>query len=154
MRPLESLLAEHPFFVDLGETFSKTVAGCGRQVRFKPGAYLYRRGDAADTFYILRRGRVGLELRGPQGAQLFHTEHAGDVVNAAWIAPPYRCGSDARALETTLAVAVDAACLRGKCEADHDLGYALMARFVALLVERLREARYQALDVYGTGVAG
>jgi CRP-like cAMP-binding protein len=154
MRPLETILIEHPFFHGLNPTFSRLIAGCGKQVRFEQGTHLYRQGDAADSFYIIRHGRVGLELRGAKGAVLFHTEHPGDVINAAWIVPPYRCNSDARALETTVAIALDAACLRSKCESDHDLGYELMKRFVPVLVERLMEARFQALDVYGAGQPG
>ena len=36
-----------------------------------------------------------------------------------------------------------------KCEADHDLGYALMKRFLPVLVQRLQATRLQILDVYG-----
>jgi CRP/FNR family transcriptional regulator, cyclic AMP receptor protein len=151
MRQLDSVLAEHPFFAGLGDDFARLVAGCGRQVRFEKGDYLYRQGDPADAFYIIRRGSIGLEMRGPRGPVVFDTEHPGGVINAAWIVPPYRCGTDARALETSICVALDAGCLRGKCEADHDLGYELMKRFVPVLVERLTNARYQSLDVYGTG---
>ena len=151
MRPLETILLEHPFFAGLDPALSKLIAGCGKQVRFEKDAYLYRQGDAADTFYIVRHGRVGLELRGAGRRVLFHTDHEGDILNASWIVPPYRCSSDARALETTLAVALDGACLRGKCESDNHLGYELMKRFVPVLVERMTEARVQALDVYGGG---
>jgi hypothetical protein len=56
-------------------------------------------------------------------------------------------------LETTIAIALDGKCLRDKCEADHHLGYELMKRFVPVLVERLTRARFQTLDVYGTGMA-
>ena len=149
MRNLETILDEHPFFRGLESGLLKTIAGCGKQVRFEAGSYLYRQGDPADTFYILRHGRVGLELREPKGAVLFHTEHEGGILNAAWIVPPYRCGNDARALDTAVAIALDGACLRGKCETDNHLGYELMKRFVPVLVERLSEARFQALDVYG-----
>ena len=47
------------------------------------------------------------------------------------------------------AIALDAACLRGKCEQDHELGYDLMKRFVPVVVERLHATRMQILDVYG-----
>ena len=47
------------------------------------------------------------------------------------------------------AIAFDGACLRGKCEADHELGYELMQRFAPVLVERLQATRLQLLDVYG-----
>ena len=45
--------------------------------------------------------------------------------------------------------AFDGACLRGKCEADHELGFALMRRFAASLTEGLHATRLQLLDVYG-----
>ena len=44
---------------------------------------------------------------------------------------------------------MDAACLRGKCEADHDLGYEVMKRFMPVLIQRLQAAQMQILDVYG-----
>ena len=47
----------------------------------------------------------------------------------------------------------DGSCLRGKCETDHELGYQLMRRFAASLLERLQATRLQLLDVYGHGRA-
>jgi CRP/FNR family cyclic AMP-dependent transcriptional regulator len=47
------------------------------------------------------------------------------------------------------AIALDAKCLRDKCEVDHDLGYALLKRFLPVLVQRLQAMRLQLLDVYG-----
>jgi CRP/FNR family transcriptional regulator, cyclic AMP receptor protein len=64
--------------------------------------------------------------------------------------PPYRWSFDARAAELVRVLAVNARCLRDKCEADHDLGYELMKRFVGAMGERLRAASLQILDVYGT----
>ena len=154
MRTLERILTEHPFFHGFELRYSKTIASCGKQVRIEKGTHLYHQGEAADTFYILRHGRVGLELPAQHGPILFHTEHPGGIINPSWIAPPFRCSSDARALDTSIAIALDADCLRKKCEADHNLGYELMKRFVPVLVQRLTEARFQVLDVYGTGTQG
>ena len=47
------------------------------------------------------------------------------------------------------AIAFDGACLRGKCEADHDLGYELMRRIAQVIIERLQATRLRLLDVYG-----
>jgi hypothetical protein len=44
---------------------------------------------------------------------------------------------------------LDGQCLRAKCEADHDLGYALMQRFAQVVVQRLQATRLQLLDLYG-----
>ena len=46
-------------------------------------------------------------------------------------------------------VSFDGSCLRGKCEQDHELGYELLTRFVAVIVERLQATRLRLLDVYG-----
>jgi hypothetical protein len=46
-------------------------------------------------------------------------------------------------------VAFDGACLRGKGEQDHELGYQLMRRFAADMLSRLQATRFQLLDVYG-----
>ncbi len=73
----------------------------------------------------------------------------GEFVGASWLIPPYRWTFDARAVELTRAIGIDAACLRGKCEADHDLGYEMMKRFLPALVKRLHATRLQILDVYG-----
>jgi CRP/FNR family transcriptional regulator, cyclic AMP receptor protein len=57
------------------------------------------------------------------------------------------------ALELTRLLGVNAKCLRDKCEADHDLGYELMKRFVGAIGEKLHAARLQALDIYGNSAA-
>jgi hypothetical protein len=46
-------------------------------------------------------------------------------------------------------VEFDGACLRGKCDADPQLGYVLLTRFTQVLVERLQATRFQLMDVYG-----
>jgi CRP/FNR family transcriptional regulator, cyclic AMP receptor protein len=52
-------------------------------------------------------------------------------------------------LEDGSAIQFDGACLRGKCDADPVLGYALMKAFAGLLVRRYMETRLQLIDVYG-----
>ena len=80
---------------------------------------------------------------------MIETLDAGEVVGWSWLFAPYRWQLDARATEACRLVAFDGACLRGKCDADHELGYQLMRRFAAQIVERLQATRLQLLDVYG-----
>ena len=150
MHGLDVLIREHPFFKDLDPSFCELVAGCGHNVRFDAGDYLFREGDPADTLYMVRRGRVVFELSAP-GLQpmRFMTVEEGEIAGVSWLVPPYRWHYDAKALDLVRAVAFDATCLRDKCEDDHDLGYELMKRFVPELVRRLQATRLQMLDVYG-----
>lgn len=148
---LDRIVGEHPFFAGLEEGFRKLVCGCAKNVRFEAGQYLFHEGSPADQFYLLRHGRVALQTMAPgRGAVSFLTIGVGEIVGVAWLIPPYRWTYDAKALELTRAIAMDAACLRGKCEADHDLGYDMMKRFMPVLIQRLQATRLQMLDVYGT----
>jgi CRP-like cAMP-binding protein len=99
---------------------------------------------------VIRRGDVALETYVPQqGPLTIETLHDGDLVGWSWLVPPYRTTFDARALAETHTVSFDGACLRAKCEADHNLGYELMTRFTAVIVQRLQATRLRLLDVYG-----
>jgi CRP-like cAMP-binding protein len=111
---------------------------------------LFREGTPADRFFLIREGRIALEIDAPgRGPLTIETLQAGDVVGWSWLFEPYRWHLDGRAVSSTGLVAFDGACLRAKCEADHELGYALMQRFAECLIERLEATQLQLTDVYG-----
>ena len=150
IKSIEEIVGEQPFFADLKERFRGLVGGCASNAHFRAGEYLFHEGQGADRFYIVRHGRVALEVKAPgTGALTLGTLGEADVVGVSWLVPPYRWTYDARALDEVRAIAMDATCLRGKCEADHDLGYEMMKRFMPILIQRLHSARLQMLDVYG-----
>lgn len=152
MRDLEDILGAQPLLAGLNSDHRRLVVGCVRNHRFETGAYLLREGAAADEFFLIRQGKVALEI-GPPGAApvVIATLGEGDIVGASWLIPPYRWQLDARAMQTTLAIGIDAACMRRKCDEDHDLGYEMMKRFVPIFIKRLHGTRLQLLDVYGGG---
>lgn len=151
MDTLEPLLRQHPLFADLSDAHVRRLAGCARHRRFQVDQYLFREDQSADEFFLIREGRVALNVHEPgRTSPTFATLGAGDIVGVSWLVPPYRWMFDARALETTRVIGIDAACLRAKCEADHDLGYALMKCFLPAFVKRLHATRMQLFDVYGT----
>ncbi len=151
MEAIEQILAQHPFFAGFSTEHSQLVSGCARNHRFDAGEYLFREGGPADMFFLIRHGRVALEIMPPgKNPIIFSTLGAGEIIGASWLVPPYRWMFDARALELTRTIAIDAACLRAKCEADHHLGYEMMKRFLPILEQRLHATRLQILDVYGT----
>jgi CRP-like cAMP-binding protein len=152
MDGIEKLLAGVPVFEGRATRQLELVAGCGRNVRFDAGQTLFREGDAADTFYLVRHGSVAVETFVPaRGPMMIETIEAGEVIGWSWLFPPYRWHFDARALTKVRATAFDGACLRGKCDTDPALGYALMSRFAQVLIERLQWTRLRLLDLYGDG---
>jgi CRP/FNR family transcriptional regulator, cyclic AMP receptor protein len=150
MQTLDAVLREAPVFAGLGREELELVAGCGSNVGFAEGKMLFREGDAADTFYLVRRGDIVLETFVPaRGSMTIETLGAGEVLGWSWLFPPYRWHFDARALTPVRATAFDGACLRGKCVDDPVLGFDLMSRFAQVLIERLQWTRLRLLDLYG-----
>ena len=149
MESLERILGQHPFFEGLDPEYLKLLVGCASNVRFEAGAYLFRQGEEANQFYLLRQGRVALQIFEPHcPAITVETLEKDDVLGWSWLVAPYFWRSDGRAVELTRAIALDGKCLRNKCEQNHDLGYELLKRFSQILEHRLQSTRVQLLDVY------
>jgi CRP-like cAMP-binding protein len=151
MEGLERIVREHPFFCGMPAAYSDLVCGCAKNARFSAGQYLFHEGEPADWFYLLRSGRVALELTAPgRGRVTFQRVPQGEIVGVSWLIPPWRWTYDARAIEDTRAIAVNAACLRQKCDADHDLGLVGTFHFLTLRTSARMLAAGSAL---ATGVA-
>jgi CRP-like cAMP-binding protein len=150
METLEPVLAEHPFLKGLDPKHLHLIVGCASNVRFNAGEFIFREGEEANEFYILRHGKVALEVFSPErGPIIIDTLVEGEVLGWSWLIPPYIWHFDARAVELTRAIALDGKCLRTKCEEDHDLGYELLKRFAHIIEQRLQATRLRLLDVYG-----
>ena len=152
MQTLDQIVAESPVFEGLDQERLELIAGCGHIEAVEAGTRLWREGDAAETFYLLRRGRIALTTHVPgRGDVTIETLEPGEVIGWSWLFPPHVWHFDARAVTPVRAVAVDGACIRGKCEEDPALGYELMQRFSAVLLERLNATRLRLADLYGDG---
>jgi CRP/FNR family transcriptional regulator, cyclic AMP receptor protein len=150
METLEPLLREHEFFTGLAPEYVSLLVGCSTNVRFPAGAFLFEEGEPADRFFLIRHGRVALEIAAPgRGSIVVQTIGPGEVVGFSWLFEPHRWEFDARTTEATTAVELDGVCLRGKCEEDPVLGFDLMQRFARVVIQRLQATRLQLLDVYG-----
>ena len=150
VKNLEALLEEHAFFSDFNSQDLKLIAGCSSNVKFSAGEQIFREGEAADQFYVLRYGRVAVEVFAPgKGPVTIQTLHEGDVLGWSWLLPPYRWRHDAKALELTRAFAFDGTCLRRKCDRDPRFGYQLMRHCAGVISARLHSAQAQLMDFYG-----
>ena len=149
METLEPLLSEHPFLKGLDPKHLQLITGCASNVRFDAGQIIFREGEEADQFYIIRNGKVALQVYTPgRGSIIIDTLTEGDILGWSWLIPPYQWRFDAVAGELTRAIALDGKCLRNKCESDHDLGYELLKRFASIVDSRLESTRLRLLDMY------
>jgi len=146
---LERVLTQHPFFEDFSGEQLQPIVGCASNVRFEPGQFIFREGEAANNFYLIRHGKVALQViserRGPLTVM---TLGDGEILGWSWLFPNDRWKFTARTIEPTVVFAFDGQCLRAKSEEDNALGYKLLKRFARIIERRLEATRLQLINVY------
>ncbi|MBM2845203.1 MAG: putative transcriptional regulator, Crp/Fnr family [Bacteroidetes bacterium] len=152
---LVDILQQHPFLLGLSDEHMQTLVGCASNVRFTEGTYVIREGELASTFYLIRSGRVALEMDMPGKTGLrIQTTGPGEILGWSWLISPYRWHFNGIAVADTRAIALNGECLRNKCEEDNAFGYDLLKRLAQVMERRLEATRLQLLDLYGTTASG
>lgn len=149
MEDLGRIIWEHPFCRGLEPNYLALLTSCASNVRFERGFYLFREQGEASEFYLIRGGKVDLEVLAPPRPSLrVETVQAGELLGWSWLVPPYRWRFSALAVEPVSAIAVNGRCLRVKCEKDARLGYELLRRTVEIMGQRFEAARFRLVDLY------
>jgi CRP-like cAMP-binding protein len=150
MTALTSYLTTHPLFADLDKAYLDIVLRGASHVKFDPEQYIFRENQPADRFFLLRHGRVALEIGPPGEERTLTIQHieTGEVLGWSWLVPPYKWHFDARAVWQTRAIALDGKYIRQRCEEQHDFGYALFKRFSPIIMQRLQATRLQLLEAH------
>ncbi|MBI4559117.1 MAG: cyclic nucleotide-binding domain-containing protein [Candidatus Hydrogenedentes bacterium] len=150
MQNIDQILADHPFMKGLDAFHIAQLAEMASTATFSASQYIFRSGDFADRCYLLRQGHVAVEIfDARRGPIIVETIGEPNVIGWSWLVEPYNWCFDARAVELTRAVVLDAAQLRNACENDHRFGFEILKRFTQVFAQRLHAARFQLLDVYG-----
>ena len=117
------------------------------------GALIFREGDGADFFYCLLSGKMAIESNSGGRPLQLQVLESGDVLGWSWLFHPHQWHFSARAIEPVTMFFFDGRHLRERCEEDPALGYALMKRMTAVVLERLQVTR-QRLAVVQQAAAG
>src|SRR5450755_52814 len=137
-------LASHPFLSAIPAESLRRLAVHAHSQTFAKGHEIFREGQLAGEFFLVRQGSVRLDAEVPdRGRVEVETLGADAALGWSWLFPPYRWHLSATAVERTTAIVFDADVLRGLMAADPVLGYELMRRFTAVLFDRLQATRYR-----------
>lgn len=148
MEPLEQLLAEHPFLQGLAPRHLGRLAECAEVRHFAANQFLFREGEEVKDFFLIRSGQVAMEIHtSRRGAITIQTRQEGDILGWVGLAPPYQWNFDGRAMVIARTVALKVDCLRHICEADHELGYELLKRFVNRLAQHFKSMKLQMVNI-------
>ncbi len=150
METLKPILKGLPVFAGLPEEYYDLLVGCAKNERAKAGTFLFREDEEATKFFIVREGRVSIELHMPgRGPMTIQTISEEEVFGWSWVLPPYTWHFDARVVEDLRFVSFDAECLRKKFSGDPALGFELLKRFSNIMSKRIEALSLQLMDVYG-----
>lgn len=148
-------LTAHPFLEGLPDKYIDTLSKLAFEVRFGQDEIVFREGDPSSLFYLILEGKVALEMGAPGRQIIIQTLEAGDELGWSSLLENTSKQFRARCMEPVRALAFDGARVVSLCEEDHEFGFLVMRRALALVAERLRATRLQTLDVYSPkGVRG
>lgn len=149
---IQQALEEMPLFNGLSKQHLRILSGAAMRTNFRAGQMIFRQGEQANRFYLIESGKVGLISEADGETSRFAVLGSDEVLGWSWLFPPHAWNFTARAIVPTGAIFFHGTQLREACDADHDLGYELMKRFSAVMVQRLQSSRAELIqarrDVY------
>jgi CRP/FNR family cyclic AMP-dependent transcriptional regulator len=147
MSSKEDFLSAHEFFKGLNEDFITLLSEYATERQVKKGEVLFQPGRPANRFYLLRNGRVSVQVPALVGPALeLQVLGENQILGWSWLIPPYRWNFLARAVEDTDLLEFDGSAILERCEKDPKFGYELFKRFTALMSERHDAARQKMMD--------
>ncbi|MDP6355498.1 MAG: cyclic nucleotide-binding domain-containing protein [Planctomycetota bacterium] len=150
MEALTREILENPLFLGLDPEKVLPLVEGARTETFEPGQYIFKEGLKANSIYQIRRGRVALETFTPErGPVTVQTLTTSEELGWSWFVDPYVWRFDARAVEMTRVLVLDAEKVRQLCRNDPAFGYVIAKRVAFVVAERLHWTRIQLLDIYG-----
>ena len=149
MRVMEDLLSNHPLFNSLDSEIISKLSEYAKRRHFAAGEYIFRQGENATHLYLIECGKVEIELFAATGGPLVvQNVEGGQILGWSWLIPPYEWCFDARAVEPTDVIELDAASLQELMDKDTAVGYKISQRFIRVIAERLYAERLQLLNIF------
>lgn len=133
----------------LPEEHRQRLMRYAHEVNFPPGTRLFEEGGRADRFWVLRTGRVELDMHVPgRRAAVIESLGHDELLGWSWLFPPHSWRMGAETVTPVRAYEFDAAAVRSLCKDDPELGSAVALWVGAVVAHRLRAARVRLLDLY------
>ncbi len=140
-------LSTHEFFSELSVDFMKLLCESVSTLEIKKGDVLFRQGERADKFYIVRNGRIAVQIPAIMGPTLeVQTLGTDQILGWSWLISPYQWHFQAKAEEDSKLLEFDGTAILARCEQEPKFGYELLKRFAALMSERLDASRQKMMD--------
>lgn len=148
-------VAQLGFLGALAPAHRERLLSFSREGSFPEAARIFDEDQYADRFWIIRSGRVALDVQVPgRGAIVVETISEDELLGWSWLFEPYRWHLGARTLSPVRAYEWDAAQVRAARDEDPAFGLALTDCVAQVVTRRLNAARTRLLDLYGPPGSG
>src|SRR5215207_5433012 len=126
----------------LGAAQAGGILALGKRLLLSSGAELFHLGDAADSLFVIQRGRVRLTLpmhvRGNDEEVLVEERVPGQTVGWSALIPPYRFTLSAKTPLETEVIAIGRAALLAHFTAHPAVGQVVSLNLAAVIGQRLQ----------------
>ncbi|MGO8960463.1 MAG: Crp/Fnr family transcriptional regulator [Streptosporangiaceae bacterium] len=147
-------LGQHAFARGLHPAQLGRLALLASSVEMPAGQRIFEEGEHASRLWLIRTGRVVLDLRVPGRHRLIvETLGPGDELGLSWLSAALQWQFGACAQLPVSAFELPSGGLVQLCESDSELGYQLTRRLLSTAISRLQAARIRILDLYGAPVS-
>ncbi|NND98065.1 MAG: Crp/Fnr family transcriptional regulator [Pirellulaceae bacterium] len=146
---LKFILEELRFSADLPPNVIQSIAevACVRHLR--QGAYVFREGLENRDLFLVRSGRIALEMNVPgRGPVRILTVGSGEMIGWSALLGAGKMTASALVVEVAELVVSPAEKLQQECEASSEFGFHLMRQMADALSRRLVATRLQLLDLF------
>ena len=133
---------------DMKTDHLRKLASFSTEVEFQKDEIIYQKGSAGKAVFLIETGQVVIETNVPgHGNVIMNTLGPGQFFGWSSLFPSERKMAWTRAVEPTLAIAIDSAQLRSTWQGDHDFEYALVRRAGRDMAGRIQSTRQELVDL-------
>jgi CRP-like cAMP-binding protein len=130
-------------FAGLSEEQRRRAGALGRARKAAAGDVLFRLGEQADVFYVVRKGQVDLtfplQVMGKAKEARFRSLEAGSALAWSALVPPHKLTMSARAATDVEMLAFDREEVLGMFAADPEMGLRVMSNLARVVAARFHE---------------
>lgn len=140
-------LSAHEFFSEFSDDILMFLSECTSTLEIKKGDILFRQGEKANKFYVIRNGRISIQMPAIMGPTLeIQTLGKDQVLGWSWLISPYQWSFQTKAEEDSEVLQFDGTAILARCEQEPKFGYELLKKFAGLMSVRLDAARQKMMD--------
>ncbi len=140
-------LSSHEFFSGFNDDILKFLCQCSSMHEIKKGQILFRQGENADKFYVVRNGYISIQMPAIIGPNLeIQALGKNQVLGWSWLISPFKWSFQAMAEEDSELLMFDGVAILARCEQEPKFGYELLKKFAGLMSMRLDAARQKMMD--------